>query len=167
MTTEQQPPSQPAFDPSAVRLKDIPDKEYRDHVAQSFLSLRDTITQGATQWGFEVVKHFAIINATGIAGATALATSTKPIAAAALGSVYWFLWGLVAAIVTMVVIYFVGLAYTRVYSRQLFPMLASASPISAMNPPRWLWRLICINWLLGAISLALFFSGVIHIVSAA
>jgi len=164
---EQPTPPQLPPKPNTVHLKDFTDDAYRDHVAQSFISIRDMLTQGVTQWGFEVVKHFAFINAAGIAGATALATSSKPIAVAALGSVYWFLCGLVAAIVTMIVIYFVGLVYLRTFSQRLFPVLASSQPISAMSPPRWFWVMIGVNWSLGAVSLVLFIGGVIQLVSAA
>ena len=167
MPYEEQPPPINVFDPNAVRLNDLTDKFYRDQVAQSFVSIRDMLAQGVTQWGFEVVKHLSIVNAAGIAGATALATSTKPIAVAALGSVYWFLCGLVAAIIAMIVIYFVGFAYLRVFNKQFFSVLASTQPISSMKPPPWFWIMIGINWSLCALSLVLFLGGVIHLVSAA
>lgn len=145
-------------------LKDVP-ADIAGHLTTALTSTGATLTQGMITWGFEVIKHLAVINAAGLAGATAL-YSAAPAKAAAAAAIPWFLGGLLIAIVTMVSIYIVGFVFAVRYQKEMMQVLANLKPLDAMKAPLAFWVATGVNWLLAASSIAAFVIGLLDLVRA-
>lgn len=148
-----------------VFLKDIP-SENQDVVRSRLTSLADLFATGVMNWGFEVVKHLAIFNGAGLAGATALlqrAGTNDLTKTATVLSMHLFVYGLIAGIVAMLAIYLTGVFLHGRFQRTTIDVLLNKQPIGAMKPRRIFWILIGVNWLCAAVSIALFFWGALTI----
>jgi len=133
-------------------------------------SLRETLMSGVINWGFEVIKHLAIFNGAGLAGATAIAQASGSSAGAhaiALQSAHLFVVGLAIALITMVTIYFTGIGYLRYFIDRSTAMLLNTLPITGINPPTVFWVSVGVNWCLAAASIVTFFAGALKIIAVA
>ncbi|HVL08672.1 MAG TPA: hypothetical protein VM512_05885 [Burkholderiaceae bacterium] len=138
-------------------LSDLPD-DVQKYLVDMVTSVGTSLAQGVMTWGFEVVKHLSVINAAGLAGSVALYSS--PAKTAALGALSAFLIGLVLAIIVMVTIYMVGLAYLVVFHKRLMGVLFGAQGIVKLRPPLWFLVVTAINWALVVASIIAFIIGV-------
>ncbi|CAG9177719.1 hypothetical protein LMG32289_03884 [Cupriavidus pampae] len=129
---------------------------------QMLQGLSGMLTQAIMDWGLEVVKHVAIINAAGLAGATALAAA--PSKAEAIVAVTPFLVGLLLAVVVMGVIFlfsfFIGLWYQHRLSRFMF----GVGRASSLRPSKWVFFAMAIQWLAVAAAIAAFTIGMVRLI---
>ena len=148
-----------------VYMKDLK-PEYREHFARLFTATGATLTESVMSWGFETIKHLALINAAGLAGAAAL-YSVPAVQKAASAALPWFLVGLVVTILTMSMVYVGGLIYTASYHRKMMMVLTDQAPISSAKTSVWVQSAVAVNWLAVLATLGLFLIGVYKLVSGA
>lgn len=148
-----------------VYMKDLK-PEYREHFAQLFTATGATLTESVMSWGFETIKHLALINAAGLAGAAAL-YSVPAVQKAASAALPWFLVGLVVTILTMSMVYVGGLIYTASYHRKMMMVLTDQAPISSAKASVWVQSAVGVNWLAVLATLGLFLVGVYKLVCGA
>jgi hypothetical protein len=134
----------------------------RTQMSQMLQGLSGMLTQAIINWGLEVVKHVAIINAAGLAGATALAAS--PTKAAAVSAVAPFLVGLLLAIVVMALIFVVSFVFGVWYQRRLSSFLFGVARASAMQPSWWLFAAMAIQWIAVGASIVAFVVGMARLI---
>ncbi|CAM2331472.1 ER membrane protein complex subunit 6 [Ralstonia mannitolilytica] len=160
------PQNEAGRDPAApVYMKDIK-QEYREHIAQALNMASATLTQTVMSLGFEIVKHLAVINAAGVAGAAALYS----IAAAQKGAIAalpWFLAGLVVTILAMIVIYAGGLIFTWSFQGKVMMILTDQAPVLSVKAPVWARIAVAVNWLAVLGTLGVFLVGVYKLVCTA
>jgi hypothetical protein len=136
--------------------------EARDLFSARLRATAETLMEGVINWGFEVIKHLAIFNGAGLAGATAIAQAagTDLIAhGLALKAAHFFVFGLMIALVAMISVYFTGIRYLRYFMVRSTHILLNKARLDAANPGRWFWIAVGVNWTLAGISIILFFVG--------
>lgn len=139
-----------------VLLTDLPEPA-QGVLSDLLKSASGMLTQAVIDWGLEVVKHLAIINGAGLAGATALYSS--PSKAAALGAMHWFLAGLLIAIGVMATIFVFSFFGSMWFQRKLTMVLCGIEYINALRFPRWMVLSLGIQWLAVAASILAFVQG--------
>lgn len=150
-------------------LKDLK-PEAREAVTHHFTAMSDMIVEAAGSWGFEVIKHLAIFNGAGLAGATAFAqvvASDHVNRTTVISSAHFFIVGLMVAIIAMVTVYMTGLVFARSFPQRVIHFVLGNTPISQVSPPRALKYMVPVNWLLAALSIGCFFYGAYRIMSVA
>jgi len=150
-------------------LKDLPD-EARATVAQKISTASDAFTEGVVNWGFEVIKHLAIFNGGGLAGAAALAQAYNTDAVVhrlTLNAIHLFVAGLILALITMVVCWIAGFFYNFFFIRKCMAVLLSAAPLSTLKLSWGIWVASGAVWLLAAASVTLFLMGAFKVVAIA
>ena len=143
-------------------MKDIK-PEYREHLVQTLNMASSALIQNVMSWGFETIKHLAVINAAGVAGAAALysVTAAQKGATAALP---WFLAGLIVTILTMWLVYVGGLLYTWSFQRKVMMVLTDQAPILSIKASRRVWIAVGANWLAVLGTFGLFLVGVYKLI---
>lgn len=144
--------------PKDIFLSNLP-PEARAAAAGVLSSLVDVVTQGAMNWGFEVIKHLVVLNGAGLASIVALAQafgSTPRVHVLAVEGAHVFVAGLAVALVAMVSVYFTGLAFVRRMVRSWIQVSASKQPLSVLQLTCGQRAMIGTNWFLAAASIALF-----------
>lgn len=114
-------------------------------------------------WGFETIKHLAVINAAGVAGAAALYSVTVA-QKGAIAALPWFLAGLIVTILTMWLVYVGGLAYTWSFQKKVMIVLTNQAPITSIKAAAWVWIGVAVNWLAVVGTFGLFLVGVYKLV---
>lgn len=156
-------------DAEEVYLNTLPEPA-RELVVSRFTSLTETVMSGVMDWGFEVVKHLAIFNGGGLAGAATLAQVAEKGSVAhalTLQAAHIFIFGLIVALFTMVSIYVTGLVFLRRFIEETMHISLSLRPLSALKLT-WPFKVaVCINWSLAAISICLFLWGAFKIAAVA
>lgn len=137
-------------------------EQARTQICQMLQGLSGMLTQAIINWGLEVVKHVAIINAAGLAGATALAAS--PTKSAAVAAVAPFLIGLLLAIIVMALIFVFSFVIGLSYQRKLSSFLFGAARASALKPSRWVFVAMLIQWLAVGASIVAFVVGMMRLI---
>lgn len=143
---------------SLVHMKHL-EPDYREHIAQALTTTSATLTQSVMSWGFEIVKHLAVINAAGVAGATAL-YNVSGAQKGAIAALPWFLSGLVVTILTMLLVYLGSLLFTWSFQMKVMSVLTNQAPITSLKPPRWALIAVAINWLAVLGTFCVFVAGV-------
>lgn len=150
---------------ASARMKDIK-PEYREHVAQMLNMTIATLTQTVMSWGFEIVKHLAVINTAGVAGAAAL-YSVPTAKNAAFAALPWFLGGLAVTIFAMLLIYTSGVLVTWSLREKVMMALTDQAPIASVKAPAWARIAMAANWFSALGAFALFLVGVCKLVWSA
>ena len=145
-----------------TRMKDIK-PEYREHLAQTLNMASGALTQSVMSWGFETIKHLAVINAAGVAGAAALYSVTVA-QKGAIAALPWFLAGLIVTFLTMWMVYVGGLVYTWSFQRKVMAVLTDQAPIVSIKAAAWVWVSLAANWLAVLGTFALFLVGVFKLI---
>lgn len=130
--------------------------ERQQFFADSMRSLVEHSMNAGATVGFELVKHFAIINGAGIAGATAYSANNPD----GVTSLPWFCLGLVMAIVTMIIVNVNGLRFIRHMAGAQQKILFGDAYIEEFRVPRSVVWTIRLTWVSGGISFVLFLIGV-------
>ncbi|MHB9833839.1 hypothetical protein Q8F57_003270 [Paraburkholderia terrae] len=144
--------------------------EAKQIVKARLQALSETLMQGVIGWGFEVIKHLAIFNGAGLAGATAIAQAAGTDVlghALALKAAHYFVFGLMTALISMITIYFTGIRYLRYFMERSTDIMINVARIDAAKPGRWFWVSIGVNWTLAASSIVLFFIGAFCVMNIA
>ncbi|MBR7961233.1 hypothetical protein KDW41_12335 [Burkholderia vietnamiensis] len=147
----------------------LPDN-VRDLIGARINSANDALTQGVMDWGFEVMKHLAIFNGAGLAGAAAIAqaySTDRLVHALALQAVHLFVAGLMVALVTMVASYLLGFFCLFELPIRWAAVLTSKEPLGHLRVPKRILVGAGIVWGLTAASIALFFLGALKFVKIA
>jgi len=150
------------FAGASARMKDIK-PEYREHVAQMLNMTIATLTQTVMSWGFEIVKHLAVINTAGVAGAAAI-YSVPAAKNAAFAALPWFLGGLAVTIFAMLLIYTSGVLVTWSLREKVMMALTDQAPIASVKAPAWARIAMAANWFSALGAFALFLVGVCKLV---
>ena len=131
-------------------------------VTRQLASLNDTITQGAMNWGFEVVKHLVVLNGAGLTAVVAIAQISGISSinhSFALSGAHAFVWGLIAALCSMLTIYITGLVVVRGFTGNFLNFSLGKGPLSALKLSCFSKTLMGINWTFAIISIAFFVYG--------
>jgi hypothetical protein len=150
-------------------IKDLrPDAQ--ELVNERFATLTEIVMSGVLEWGFEVIKHLAIFNGGGLAGAAALAQvveKNSPAHALTLEASHLFVSGLILALVTMVAIYITGLLLMRRFIAETMEISLGTDTLGEMRMSWAARALVVANWILAASSIALFLMGAFKIMAVA
>ncbi|AQG98328.1 hypothetical protein A9R05_05450 [Burkholderia sp. KK1] len=139
-------------------------------VKERFSSITDSVMNGVLELGFEVIKHLAVFNGGGLAGAAALAQVVEKDSAAhalTLQAAHLFVFGLIVALVTMLAIYLTGMLFLRRFIAETMDMLLGAQPIGPAKMSVRAKLLVAVSWALAALSIGLFLCGAFKIVAVA
>lgn len=156
-------------EPGPEMFGDLPD-EAKKIVGDQLASLLQTTTTALIGWGFEVLKHLAIFNAAGLAGATALAqafASDHNAHRLAVAAADAFIGGLAFSILTMVVVFFTGFAEIGPMARRNIEVMLNVQPLSALKPTRRTWTIVAINWGMATLAIVPFFVGATYLLRIA
>lgn len=151
--------------PKDIFLSSLP-PEARAAASGVLSSLVDVVTQGAMNWGFEVIKHLVVLNGAGLAAIVALAQafgSTPRVHVLAVQGAHIFVAGLAVALVAMVSVYFTGLVFVRRMVRNWMQVASNKQPLSVLDLTCGQRTMIAANWSLAAASMALFLYGATRI----
>ncbi|WNC90942.1 hypothetical protein RI103_06215 [Paraburkholderia sp. FT54] len=136
-------------------------------IGRQLAAVTDAVVQGAMNWGFEVVKHLAILNGAGLAAIVAIAQAANGdlrIHTLALHGAHQFVAGLMIASIAMLSVYISGLFFSRDFTQRTLDVLLGTKPLSRLQPPILYKSMIGLNWILTLMSLGLFFAGSLTIV---
>jgi len=131
-------------------------------VSDQLSSTLQALVVAVMGWGLEVLKHLAVFNGAGLAGATALAqafstnTSVHRLAISAADS---FIVGLAFAILTMVVVFLTGFAQIGPFIKRNMEVMLNVRPLSELKPTWKTWVFVGINWGMAIPSIVSFFVG--------
>ncbi|WP_269501089.1 hypothetical protein [Burkholderia sp. IMCC1007] len=145
-------------------------EEVRTLLGARIESANDALTQGVIDWGFEVMKHLAIFNGAGLAGASAIAqaySNDPTVHTVALQAVHLFVAGLMVALVTMVASYLIAFLCLFKLPLRWAEVLLNRKPLGHLRVPTRYLIGSGIVWILSATSIVLFFLGALKVVKIA
>ncbi|WP_018435341.1 hypothetical protein [Paraburkholderia atlantica] len=151
--------------PEPIFLRDTPE-EFRAWISTFFSDAIISVMEFGMTVGLELTRHLSIVNGAGLAGVTALYSATElPDRHALLSSAGWFLAGLALAILTFLIMYWVG-SYT---GKQLTKVVSEwVGNVRPFDPERVrLLRFISLpTWGIGLMSFGCFLVGAIKVICA-